>query len=149
MRAIIYIATIILLSGCGANYHLRKAERHLATAVAKGAQVKVDTVFKEIQIEKVRVDTVVHNITLEKLLRDTITVTQKDVQVKIKYVPKENKVQVRVNSTKPRIVRVPVIVTKKIMAGHSNADMIILSCVALVFGFFTGVIYKTMRNKKQ
>ena len=143
---LIYVIIVFSLTSCGAGYHLRKAEKHLALAVAKGAEVKADTVFKEIPIEKVHIDTVVHNITMEKLLRDTITITQKDVQVKIKYVPKENKVVVRVNS-KPQIKRVPVIVTKKIMTGHSNWDMIILGWVALTIGFLIGVIYKSMRNK--
>lgn len=147
MKAIAYLVLSLTLASCGANYHLRKAEKHLLLAESKGAKIKSDTVFKEIEVERVRVDTVVNNVPLEKLLHDTITVVQKDQVVKIKYQEKEKKVYVKVNSTKPKYIRVPVIVTKKISAGHSNWDMAILGWVALLIGFLIGVIYKSRKTK--
>jgi hypothetical protein len=149
MRLLLFILSVVVLSSCGPAYHLRKAKKHLLLAEAKGATLKADTVFREIEVERVRVDTVVHNVTLEKLMHDTITVVQDNQVVKIKYLSKEKKVYVNVKSTKPHIVRVPVIVTKKVIAGYSRWNLITVGWAALLVGFLIGVIYKSRRGKSE
>lgn len=41
----------LLLSSCGVNHHLKRSKYHLNKAVALGAKVKSDTVFKEIPVK--------------------------------------------------------------------------------------------------
>lgn len=41
----------VLLSSCGVNHHLKRSKYHLNKAVALGAKVKSDTVFKEIPVK--------------------------------------------------------------------------------------------------
>jgi hypothetical protein len=45
-----YLILILLLSSCSAGYHLKRAKRHLLIAESKGANIKQDTVFKDIKL---------------------------------------------------------------------------------------------------
>ena len=78
---ILLLYILVLLSGCSAGYHLRRAEHHLKKAELKGATIKVDTVYleKKIVVQEVKTDTVFH--TKEG---DTIYVSRD--RLKIKYV---------------------------------------------------------------
>lgn len=84
-----YILILLVFCSCGSGHHLRRAERfkkkmdeQIAKAIDKGAQVKVDTVFKEIQVvvPEIRTDTVFK----EKEVGDTVTIIKE--KLKIKYV---------------------------------------------------------------
>lgn len=46
-----YLFLILVLSSCGAGYHLKQAKRHLMIAESKGAKISRDTVFKDIKIK--------------------------------------------------------------------------------------------------
>lgn len=46
-----YCLIILICSSCGVNHHLKRSKYHLNKAVALGAKVKSDTVFKEIPIK--------------------------------------------------------------------------------------------------
>lgn len=52
MRALLFIG-LLLLTSCGAQYHLKKSKRHELIAISKGAKIDRDTVFvlKEVRIE--------------------------------------------------------------------------------------------------
>jgi hypothetical protein len=83
MILLIVVLILITLSSCGPAHHLRKSEKHLKKAVAKGAVVKPDTVFKTIEVitPKIKFDTVLRQVNF----RDTITVEKDKVITRIKY----------------------------------------------------------------
>lgn len=45
-----YLILILFLSSCNAGYHLKRAKKHLLIAESKGANIKQDTVFKDIKL---------------------------------------------------------------------------------------------------
>lgn len=138
-----YLIALILLSSCSANYHLNQAKRHLKIAEQKGAKITADTIYKEIKVPEVKIDTFVNEVTLEKLLRDTITVKQNKEVIKIKYVPKEKRIYVKSERTKPVYIKVPVVVKQVIKAGLSTLETVILGIVIALFslgvGYFIGM----------
>ena len=138
-----YLIALILLSSCSANYHLNQAKRHLKIAEQKGAKITADTIYKEIKVPEVKIDTFVNEVTLEKLLRDTITVKQNNEVIKIKYVPKEKRIYVKSERTKPVYIKVPVAVKQVIKAGLTTGETVILGIViaffALGIGYFIGM----------
>ena len=142
-----YLISLILLSSCSANYHLNQAKRHLKIAEQKGAKITADTVFKEIKVPEVKIDTFVNEVTLEKLLRDTITVKQKNEVIKIKYVPKEKRIYVKSERTKPVYIKVPIVVKQVIKAGLSTWDSIILGIVIALFSLGVGYFIHNINPK--
>ena len=97
---------LVVLSGCSANWHLKKA-------IQKGAMVQVDTVYKtvEVMFPEIMYDTIVR---IENW-NDTITIVKDSLITKIKVNIQEKTVYVK-NNLKPmtKIVRVPVTVTRNI-----------------------------------
>ena len=97
---------LVVLSGCSANWHLKKA-------IQKGAMVQVDTVYKtiEVKIPEIKYDTIVSVLSWN----DTITIVKDSLITKIKVNLQEKTVYVK-NNLKPmtKIVRVPVTVTRNI-----------------------------------
>jgi hypothetical protein len=49
MKYIIILS--LFLTSCGASFHLKQSEKHLQKAIDLGAQIKVDTIYKEIVIK--------------------------------------------------------------------------------------------------
>lgn len=76
-----YLLLIVILSSCSSNYHLRRAKYHEKLAVAKGAEIDLDTLWRtiEIPVPEVKTDTV-----FESEEGDTVVI-QKD-RLSIKYV---------------------------------------------------------------
>lgn len=56
----IFLCVCLVCSSCGANYHLRKAERHLKKAELLGSSWRIDTVYKDVPfyVDSVRVDSI-------------------------------------------------------------------------------------------
>jgi UDP-3-O-[3-hydroxymyristoyl] glucosamine N-acyltransferase len=75
------LAVVLIISGCSANHHLRRAKYHEKLAIAKGAVIKHDTVFieKAVIVPEVTTDTI-----FKSLAGDTVRI-EKD-RLKIKYV---------------------------------------------------------------
>jgi hypothetical protein len=46
MRKLIFLSLVVVLSSCGAAWNLQKSKEHLLKAIAKGAKVAPDTVWK-------------------------------------------------------------------------------------------------------
>lgn len=46
-----FVPLLFLLCACGPTWHLQQSEKHKLIAIAKGAKVKTDTVYKEIPIK--------------------------------------------------------------------------------------------------
>lgn len=110
------IIIALLFSACSPSWHLKKAERHLKKAEVKGAQVRVDTVWKSIEVivPEVRVDTVLKQVNF----RDTIEFWQDrfHVRVKVDTLTKSVYIEGKCESDTVRL-EVPVTVTKEIKSG--------------------------------
>jgi len=137
--ALILMALVII--GCGPASKLRRAENLIAQAEKMGAKVKSDTVFitREVVVPKIEFDTVLRQVNF----RDTITVTKDKVvtRLKIDTITKEIFVETKCPEKKV-IVRVPHTVTKKISAGYTLWELIILAIAALAVGFAGGRFIK-------
>jgi len=77
----ISIILIILLSSCGPNFYLKKAEKALKKAEQLGAVITADTVYKErlVFVDSIRVDSI-----FTSKVGDTVYIS-KD-RLKIKFV---------------------------------------------------------------
>ncbi len=109
----IYLLLLWLLCSCGANYHLKRSEHHLKKAIAKGAIISSDTIWKavEIYVPEVTTDTLFRSVQ-----GDTVRI-EKD-RLKIKYVklPGDSVYIEGKCETDTVKVEVPVTVTKTIQA---------------------------------
>ena len=77
------IITILLFASCGANYHLKKANKHLRIAQMKGAKIVADTIYKTVPIIT---DRFVHDTTVVRTnTRDTLIIDHTKYQVRLKY----------------------------------------------------------------
>lgn len=127
----------LLLVSCGANYHLKRSKYHLAQAIAKGAEVKTDTVYKDVQVvtERVLHDTLVRR----DVLHDTLVIKHTKYQVRLKYDTLTRTEYVQVDCKPDTVtVRVPVKVETKItpynlpMSVYAMGLVFILIIIALI-----------------
>lgn len=143
IAALLLIAVIIamILSGCGVNYHLRKAKGHLKKAEQKGAVVDRDTVFKTITVHtpKIEFDTVLRQVNF----RDTITVEKDKVITRLKIDTITKEIYVYTECPPDTItVRVPVEVKTNIKTPHGFWYYTIrLALPCLIVGFILGAIF--------
>lgn len=114
-KLILLLAGSILLSSCGANFHLRKAERQLRKAQIKGAVINADTIFKSVPIIT---DRFVHDTVVQRLVNtDTLTIDHIRYRIKLKYDTITRTEFVQVECKPDTIVReVPVQITRTITA---------------------------------
>lgn len=121
----------VLLMGCGANYHLKRSKYHLQMAIAKGAVITADTIFKEIPVvtERMVHDTVVRHTNRT----DTLFIKHTKYSVKLKYdtIHKTQYVQVE---CKPDtiLVRVPVKVETEVTPYRIPISLYVLGGIALL-----------------
>lgn len=134
MKIYQWLTFILLLSSCGPAAMLKRAEKLIAKAESQGAKVKIDTVFitKEIIVPETHFDTVLRQVNF----RDTITIIKDKVitRVKINTVSKEIFVETKCPEKK-EIVKVPYTVVRKISAGYTLWQLIILGLVGLATGY--------------
>jgi hypothetical protein len=131
---------LILLSSCGVNHHLRKAEKHLKKAEQLGAVVKADTLWKtlEIPVPVIELDTVLR----ADHFRDTITVQNDKVVTKLKYDTITRLLYVSTECTPDTIkVKVPVIVNKEIRTPRGFWYYAQWIGAALIIGFVLGAVF--------
>jgi hypothetical protein len=134
MRILSCILLVLLFTGCAsnkANRKLKRANRLIAEAVALGAEVTPDTIYKEIPvfIPQVRTDTI-----FTSSVGDTVVV-QKE-RLKIKYVRLRGDsvfIEGKCDSL-TKIVEVPVTITKEIKSGLSVIVVVQWSIFALIIG---------------
>lgn len=80
-KLVIFIALICL--SCGANYHLKKANKHLRIAQMKGAKIVPDTIYKTVPIVT---DRFVHDTVVSRVnTLDTLIINHTRYRVKLKY----------------------------------------------------------------
>jgi len=107
---------IAVLAGCGPAFHLKQAERHLRKAEIKGAQVRVDTVYKTISVivPETHFDTVLS----VQNFRDTITLEKDKIVTKIKYDTITRRLYIKtICPPDTARIEVPISVTKEIKTG--------------------------------
>lgn len=147
MQKITLLFLVALLTGCGPAYHLRKAERHIAKAKAKGAVVSYDTIIKPIvfTVPKSDFKLKLGDITIKTLTTDTIYVPGKTGEAKVRIDTVTNTVFVECPEQEVKI-EVPVAVTEKIEAGHGFWTDVLVSLISIVAGAIAMFIYRTKRN---
>jgi hypothetical protein len=136
-----WLAIILILSSCGSSHYLKKAERALKKAEQLGADIKSDTVYidKEVIVPQTHFDTVLTEVNF----RDTITVTKDRVITRVKVNTVEKKIFVETECLPDTVkIQVPVTVTRKISAGYSLWELLILAIAALGVGFAAGRFLK-------
>ena len=147
--AILLLLIVVLLSGCGPAYHLRKAKHHWNKAIEKGATTTVDTTWQTIPV-------IVPEITFETILkpdwqlhyiRTTDTLRREDpatgtkVSVKVDLnedCPEDCVRKIYVKTEVPTdtvYVDCPTAVNMTAKAGHTNWDMIVMAVFCLAVGY--------------
>jgi|SRR5690606_5678106 len=108
-----YILAVIMLGGCKADYHLKRARHHIQKAELKGATWTRDTIYKQIEVirPEIRTDTIV-----KTKVGDTVRI-EKD-RLKVVYVRLPGDSVYIEGECAPDTVRieVPVTVTNEIKA---------------------------------
>lgn len=147
-----YLVILLLLCSCGPASKLRRAERLIKAAMADGAKVKTDTVYRDIKFTAPEIS--FETTLLSPNWNDTLYITGKDsIQVKIKRTPatKSEPEVVYVEAKCPErdvTTSVPVAVNQKISAGYTLWDLIILVIFCLVVGYFGGhILVNTIRRR--
>lgn len=126
MRTLPFII-LLILSSCSASNQLKRANKLISKAEAKGATWSIDTVFQTIEIvrESIKLDTVVDYTT------DTIVVTKDKLITKVLINEKEKKVYIESKLPADTVVKVVThTVTKTITAGKNNILWIVLAVIA-------------------
>lgn len=144
-----YILLVLLLSGCGANHYMRRAERNLARAIEHGAKVEADTIRKTVTFVAPSMS---FSTTLEAPnWQDTVVLRGKDsIQVKIFRVPatptEPEKVYVKADCP-PQLVQkeIPIAVNRKISSGYGLWDVIIAAATFFVLGYLARIGYMMIR----
>jgi hypothetical protein len=145
-----YIFLLLILSSCGSGFHVKRAKMHTLKAIAKGASISHDTVFKEIVLKVPGVK--VEFIPKPLIVNDTLYFERDRVitKVLVKNVPgKTNTVYVTTDCPDVRIEsKVPVTVNQKITAkkGISWQTVTLSIITAFVLGFLTKMFLPLIRK---
>jgi hypothetical protein len=133
MRLTILLVTILLL-GCASNKANRKAkraERLLNEAIALGAKVQADTIFKTIPvfIESVKYDSI-----FTSRQGDTIFIEKERLKIKYVRLPGDS-VYIEGKCDSVTVIKeVPISVTKEIKTGLGVLTVVQWSILALLIG---------------
>ena len=136
MMKILLLSLTILLSSCGPSFYLKRAERAIKKAEQLGATVSRDTSFidKSVVVPEVKTDTI-----FKPQLGDTIFISKDKLKIKYVKLPGDSVfIEGKCEADTVRI-KVPVTITKKIKAGATTWDLIILAIVCLIVGFILGL----------
>lgn len=79
---LLFCSLSIILLGCSAGYHLRRAKFHERMAYAKGAEIQNDTIYKEIPVSfpEVWIDTVYQDVNFA----DTLSIEKQQIKTVVK-----------------------------------------------------------------
>jgi hypothetical protein len=130
------ILILVLLTSCGPAWHLKQARKHELKAIAKGAEVKTDTIYitKEVIVPEIKFDTVLRQVNFN----DTIVVEKEKVitRVKVNTVTKEIYVETKCPADTVKI-EVPVTIKKeiKVKGGIKWWWLIIAAAAGLIVGW--------------
>lgn len=112
----IWIAALMLCA-CSANWHSRRAERHLLKAEMKGAEVKADTIYKI----HVRPAINMHTTLKNTFIKDTLIVEKDGATTRVVIQKCEDGIaDVSIDSRcPPDTLRVPQIIYRTIKTGKT------------------------------
>lgn len=129
----------IILISCGPKWHLERAKYHENLAIAKGAVIASDTVYKNISvyIDKVSKDTV-----FVSEPGDTVTITKDRLKVRFVDLPGDTVWISGECDTLTIIKQVPIKVEKLIYAPEKGLKTWQWIIIALAAGLIIGVIMK-------
>lgn len=151
MKLIIFFCLGGLLASCSATNLLRRAEVLIDRAEAKGAKWKTDSVFQTIEFTapKLTFSTTLN----DPNWTDTLYLRGKDsIQVKIKRIitpGKKETVYVQADCPEQKIQKkVATAINKKIEAGYSVWQMVILGIVAVIVGYFISIAVNSFRRNR-
>ena len=139
-----YILLVLLLSGCNANFYLKRAEINTRKAIERGAKIKIDTIYQErtIFVDFIRVDSI-----FTSKVGDTVRI-YKD-RLKLKYVRlKADSVFIEGKCESDTIrINVPISVTHEVKSGLSVLVVVQWSILALlVGGLLAKIFWRNSRN---
>jgi hypothetical protein len=141
-----YLFLLLILTSCGSGFHVKRAQMHTLKAIAKGADLKVDTVFKEIILKVPGVK--VEFIPKPLIVNDTLYFERDRVitKVLVKNIPgKTNTVYVTTDCPDARIEsKVPVTVNQKITARAGIGWHWLLICY--IAGIVTWMLWPIIRK---
>jgi hypothetical protein len=111
MRTLIILSSLLILSACSSNFHLKRAEHHLKKAQLKGAVIEADTVYikKTVFVPEVKTDTVFHS---EE--GDTVFISKDRLKIKYVRLPGDSVFIEGKCESDTVVVKVPVTITKTI-----------------------------------
>jgi hypothetical protein len=141
-----FLIILLLFTGCAsnkANRKLKRANRLIAEAVALGAEVHPDTVYKEIPvfIPQVRTDSI-----FVTEVGDTVYIEKDRLKIKFIDLPGDSVFIEGKCDSLTKIVEVPVTVTKEIKTGLSVLVVVQWSILALIIGGVLGYLVKILRG---
>lgn len=150
MKTWIVVCLFVGCCSCGGTQHkLFKAKRLIAEAVARGATVKSDTIYKHV---KFHVPGVAFNTTFTTPnALDTLYILKDSVRIKLKTTKgnpgKPDTVYLEAKCPDvSQVKKIPVSIDQEIKAGHSTFEMIILAIVCLIVGYFSRVVIKSLQT---
>ncbi len=129
----IFILVAVILSGCSANWHLKRAARHELIAISKGAQPKVDTFYK---VVKYRVKEISKDTLFLTRPGDTVRISRDKLKIVYVDLPGDSVYVAGKCEADTIRVTVPVTVTKVVSAAKSWMSNWVLF---ILIGFAVGV----------
>jgi hypothetical protein len=146
MRTLSCILLVLFFTGCAsnkANRKLKRAERLTQQAIALGAVITADTVYKEIPvfIPQVRVDSI-----FVSEVGDTVVIQKERLQIRYVKLPGDSIYIEGKCDSLTKIVEVPITVTKTVTSGLSVLDVVRWSLMAFIIAFILGYLVKVLRG---
>lgn len=139
MKNLTLFLVVILLASCSPKWHLKQALKHERKAMLKGAEVKTDTVFKDIPV-------FVDRIALDTLLisrpSDTVVITKDRLRLKYVDLPGDT-VWISGECDSLTIIKeVPVRIEKVIYAPQKGLKLWQWILIALAVGLIMGILIR-------
>lgn len=156
MKALSILSLSIILCSCGASWHIKRAENHIAKAEAMGVkwreQTKVDTVFMDIPDSDpgMEMDSTFDLSGSDK--PDTVYITKENIVTKVVINTVKGKAYVKtIEKPTTKYIRVPVTVhktvTRTLRAGLALWQQIGLGIFFFLLGFMVCDLYHRFRRK--
>jgi len=140
MRTLSCILLVLFFTGCAsnkANRKLKRANRLIAEAVALGAEVKADTIYKRIPIY---IDSVVVDSIFVTTEGDTVYLEKERIKIKFVDLPGDSVYIEGKCDSLTKIVEVPITVTKEIKTGKSVLEVVQVAVLVGLICLIVGAI---------
>jgi hypothetical protein len=143
---LIVIAIVLMtLSSCGPSHHLRKSQKHLKKAIARGAKITADTTWKTLPIitPEIKFETTLKPVNV----KDTLIARDKESRAATKVFIHKTDTLIRsvfIETTCPKdtvFITVPVAVTNEIKTPRGFWYYFQFIAIALVVGFILGRLF--------